>query len=61
MNKVVWKDINKKRFTSTLYDSINKFENIEFVCKLETLEASLRKQDTYVAFSYALLNSRREN
>ena len=54
MSKVVFKDTNKKGFNSTFYDSINKFDNIEFICKSETLEASLKKQDTCVAFSYCI-------
>ena len=45
MSKVVCKDINKKGVNPTLYDPRNKFDNIDFSCKLETLETSLRKQD----------------
>ena len=45
MRKVVCKDISKKGVNPTLCDSRNKFDNIDFSCKLETLETSLRKQD----------------
>ena len=54
MSKVVCKGINKKGVNPTLYEPINKFDNIEFSCKLETLETSLRKQDTQIAFSHCI-------
>ena len=54
MSKVVCKDINKKGVNPTLYDPINKFDNIDFSCKLETLETLLRKQDTRIAFSHCV-------
>ena len=54
MSKVVCKDMNKKGVDPTLYDPRNKFDNIDFSCKLETLETSLRKQDTRIAFSHCI-------
>ena len=50
MSKIAFKDINKNRVNPTLYDSKNKFDNIDFSCKLETLQTSLRNQDTRNAF-----------
>ena len=47
---VICRDINKKGINPTRYDPRNKFDNINFNCKLETLEASLRKQDTRIVF-----------
>ena len=54
MSKVVCKDINKKRGQSRLYDPRNKFDNIDFSCKLETLETSLKKQDKRITFSHCI-------
>ena len=50
MSKIAFKDINKNGVNPTLYDSKNKFDNIDFSCKLETLQTSLRNQDTRNAF-----------
>ena len=47
---VICRDINKKGINPTRYDPRNKFGNINFNCKLETLEASLRKQDARIVF-----------
>ena len=38
MSKAVCKDINKKGGNPTLYDPRNKFDNIDFNCKLEMQE-----------------------
>ena len=54
MSKIAFKDINKNGVNPTLYDSRNKFDNIDFSCKLETLQTSLRKQDTRNAFSHCI-------
>ena len=60
MRKFVYKYINKKGVNPTLYDPRNKFDNIDFSCKFETLETSLRKQDELL-FHNALLHSRKES
>ena len=54
MSNVVRKDINKKEVNPTLHDSRNKFDNIDFSYKLETLETSLKLQDTRIAFSHCI-------
>ena len=54
MSKVFCKDVNKKGINPILYDPRSKFDNIDFSCKLETLETSLRKQDTRIAFSHCI-------
>ena len=54
MRKFVYKYINKKGVNPTLYDPRNKFDNIDFSCKFETLETSLRKQDERIAFSHCV-------
>ena len=51
MSKAICKDINKKVVNSTLFDPRNKFNNINFNCKLETLESLVRKQGTPIVFS----------
>ena len=38
MSKVVCKDVNKKGVNPTLYDPRSTFDNIDFSCKLGTLE-----------------------
>ena len=38
MSKVVCKDVNKKGVNRTLYDPRSTFDNIDFSCKLGTLE-----------------------
>ena len=46
--------INKKGVNPTLYDPRNKFDHIDFSCKLETVETSWRKQDKRIAFSHCI-------
>ena len=53
---VICRDINKKGINPTRYDPRNKFDNINFNCKLETLEASLRKQEHVLFFSHCIIS-----
>ena len=60
MSKAICKDINKKVVNSTLFDPRIKFNNINFNCKLETLESLVRKQGTPIVFSHCITSVQEE-
>ena len=46
--------MKQKGVNPTLHDQRNKFDSIDFSCKLEKMETSLRKQDKQIAFLHCI-------